>query len=133
MIWALLALLGVPIWLIVGILGGAIWNRRTFQRRPGVFKLAKREVGATGWKRKSVVHARSISNVLVTNGGLALVRTHVGAIQGVSELDLDAVPHGFDDPVGRRLAFDGGRELEFAVEREFVGEIDSLSQRSSVK
>jgi hypothetical protein len=126
MIWALLAFLGVPIWLILGILGGAIWNRRTFQHRPGVFKLAKREVGAAGWKRKSVVHARCISNVLVTNGGLALVRTHVGVIQRVSDLDLDAVPSGFDDPVGRRLDFDDGRELEFAVEREFVGEIDSL-------
>ena len=90
MIWALLAVLGVPIWLIVGILGGAIWNRRTFQHRPGVFKMAKRDVGATGWKRKSVSHARCISNVLVTNGGL------------------------------------GARELEFAIEREFVGEVDSL-------
>ena len=95
MIWALLAVLGVPIWLIVGILGGAIWNRRTFQHRPGVFKMAKREVGATGWKRTSVSHARCISNVLVTNGGLALVRTHVGAVQRVSELDLDAVSPRF--------------------------------------
>jgi hypothetical protein len=133
MIWALLALLGVPLWLIVGILGGAIWNRRAFQRRPGVFKLAKRDVGTAGWKRRGVVHARCVSNVLVTNGGLALVRTHVGAVERVGELDLDAGPPGFDDPVGRRLAFDDGRELEFAVEQKFVGEIDSLSQRSSVK
>jgi len=35
---ALLALLGVPIWLLIGMVGAALWSRRRFAQGPGVFK-----------------------------------------------------------------------------------------------
>jgi hypothetical protein len=126
LIWALLALIGVPIWLIVGVLGGAVWSRRSFKRQPGVFKLATRPVGAEGWKRSGAGYARCISNVLVVNAGLALVRTNVEAVVRVDNLDLASGVKGFDDPLGRLVIFTDGHEIEAAVEREFVGEIDAL-------
>jgi len=42
MIWALLAILGVPIWLIVGALIGGNMARRRFINTPGVFPLRVR-------------------------------------------------------------------------------------------
>lgn len=126
MIWALLALIGVPIWLIVGVLGGAVWSRRSFHRQPGVFKLTSRPVGAEKWKRSGAGYARCISNVLVVNVGVALVRTRIGAVVRVDNLDLASGVKGFDDPLGRLIIFADGHEIEAAVEREFVGEIDAL-------
>ena len=37
MIWVLLAALGVPLWIVVGVLMGALWSRRRFKREPGAF------------------------------------------------------------------------------------------------
>jgi hypothetical protein len=37
-IWALLALLGMGMWLVVGMLAAAFWSRRRFKRVPGVFR-----------------------------------------------------------------------------------------------
>lgn len=75
MFWALLAVLGVPIWLIVGVLIAAVVHRRRFQRSPGVFPLRMRApAGGDGdWSRR--LHGRWVHDVLLTNGGLALVLT----------------------------------------------------------
>jgi hypothetical protein len=51
MIWALLALLGVPIWLVLGGLCGALVSRRWFRAQPEVFALSFREHGDDGWPR----------------------------------------------------------------------------------
>lgn len=127
MIWALLALLGVPVWLIVGGLGGALWSRRSFRQRPGVFKVATRAVGTTSWKRTSMGYARCVSNVLVINLGLALVRTRIHAVRQVEAIEVDASPRGFDEPVARRLLLADGGGLELMAEAGQVGEVDSMT------
>jgi hypothetical protein len=130
MIWALLALLGVPIWLIVSALGGVFWSRRSFRQMPGVFKVATRDAGATGWKRTATGHARCISNVLVINVGLALIRTRIHEVRQVEAVDLDASPRGFDTPHARRLLLDDGSAIEVAAEADQIAELDSLTTRT---
>lgn len=86
MIWALLALLGVPIWLMVGALGGAVWGRRRFRSQPGVFPIAMRAVGHDAWPL-AVSYGRLVRDILVVNRGLALVRTELYPIVDVRPLD----------------------------------------------
>jgi len=128
MIWALLALLGVPIWLIVSVLGGALWIRRSFRQQPGVFKVATRDAGTESWKRTSTGYARCISNVFVINVGLALVRTQIHEVGNVEVVDVNASPPGLDNPQARRLLLDDGSAMEVAAEAAQIGRIDSLVQ-----
>ena len=127
MVWALLALIGVPVWLIVGVLGGALWSRRSFRRRDGVFKVATRLAGTTAWKRSLTGYARCVSNVLVINVGLALVRTRIHAVVRVKPVDVGVAPRGFDDPTGRLLLLDDGAEWELIAEAHAIEEVDSLT------
>ena len=73
MIWALLALLGVPIWLIVGALTTASVSRRSFRRSEGAFPLRLREASDSKFRRKA--YGRWVHDVLMVNKGIALVLT----------------------------------------------------------
>ena len=126
MIWALLALIGVPIWLILTALGGALWSRRSFRRQPGVFKVATRDAGAESWKRTSTGYARCISNVFVINIGLALMRTRMHEVRHVEAVDVNASPRGFDNPQARQLLLDDDSTIEVAAEAAQIEKIDSL-------
>ena len=71
MIWVLLAAVGVPLWIVVGFLTGALWSRRRFKRAPGAFaaKLCLTS-GAVGglkqsWPRRPLV-ARCVSRAIGT-------------------------------------------------------------------
>jgi len=123
MIWALLAILGVPIWLIVGALI-AIWQiRRTIKRQPGVFEVSVRTAGADKWPRLPSC-ARVIRDVLVLNSGVALLRTEIHPVDAVSEFDLDETPRKPADAVGRLVTFGDGTRREVAVAADQVGELD---------
>jgi len=126
MIWALLIAIGVPIWLVVSVLAGAFWSRRSFRQQPGVFKVATRDSGTTKWKRTSTGFARCISNVLVVNVGLALIRTRIHEVREVEAIDLDEGPGGFDKPEARRLLLDDGSGFDVAADAAHIGKIDSL-------
>jgi hypothetical protein len=97
-----------------------------FEASASGFQVGYSSGGAEGWKRSGAGYARCISNVLVVNVGVALVRTNVEAVVRVDNLDLASGVKGFDDPLGRLVIFTDGHEIEAAVEREFVGEIDAL-------
>ena len=100
MLWALLALLGVPIWLVVGGLVGVVLSRRNFRREDGVFAFNVRPEGASKWPRQ-VVYGRQVRDVLVTNRGAALVRTEFHAVDGVAQRRN---PFGRAERVGRRAS-----------------------------
>ena len=127
MLWALLALLGVPIWLVVGVLVGVVLSRRNFQREDGVFAFNVRPEGASKWPRQ-VVYGRQVRDVLVTNRGAALVRTEFHAVDGVAELVLDDPPRKPADAVGRLVTVADGSCLEVAVSEADVGHVDALAR-----
>jgi hypothetical protein len=119
-IWILLATLGVPLWLIVGALGGALWSRRTFRRAPGVFPCKIRIVsGSKGpgkWPR-ATSYARWVHDVLLVHAGLALVRYRALPVAGVDEPIAPApdVKLKGGDPVSFRLRLDDGSMAEVAA------------------
>lgn len=124
MIWALLAILGVPIWLIVGALASMLWSRRRCKAQEGVFALAIRPSGEESWPR-SGAYGRLFRDVLVVNRGLALARTEVYPIIDVEQIDLTDPPRKMDDPRGWRLAVEG-RTIEVALSAADGGRLDEL-------
>jgi hypothetical protein len=127
MIWALLAILGVPIWLVVGFLLGVALTRRNFRRQDGVFAFNVRAEGAASWPRP-LVYGRQIRDVLVTNRGAALLRTEVAAVDDVVDLALADEPKRPADAVGRLVSLADGRRLEVAVAADDARYIDSLAR-----
>lgn len=126
MIWALLAILGVPIWLVVGILAGVGLSRRNFQRQDGVFAFNIRPEGASKWPRQ-VVYGRQVRDVLVTNRGASLVRTEFLAVDEVTNLALADPPKRPADAVGRLVTVADGRRLEVAVSELNAEHVDALA------
>lgn len=125
MIWALLAILGVPIWLIVGALGGALWSRRSVRSQPGVFPIAVRTAGQESWPR-AVSYARMVHDVLVVHRGLALVRTELHPIIDVRALDAP-VPEKIVGATGRLLGIEGADDLEVAIPAAEERQLDLLA------
>ena len=125
MIWALLAALGVPIWLIVGILLGAWLSRRRFKQMPWVFAIAVRAEGAEKWPR-SPSYGRVVRDVLVLNRGAALLRTEISAIDAVTELEIGDGPKRPPAAVGRLIKLDDGSRREVAVAVGDVAQLDAV-------
>ena len=126
MIWALLAILGVPIWLVAGGLGAAVWSRRRFRAQPGVFRIAVRSAGADSWPRVAS-YGRLIRDVFVVNRGLALVRTELFPILDVQGLD-GPLPAKMDgDATGRLLCIDRHDDLEVGVPVAVGNQLDVLA------
>ena len=119
MIWAILAILGIPIWLLLGALAGALASRRHFQRSPGVFALRMREVSVDEQKWGGKAHARWIHDVLLVNKGIALARTVPIAVESLVSAPEPAnasTIKGFgDQPVAFVVAVDDGPRLEIAT------------------
>ena len=119
MIWIVLAALGVPIWLVVGGLAGALWSRRRFRRAPGVFACKVRSVsGADGsgkWEGGSV-YARWVHDVLLVHRGLALVRFEALPVRVVERAikTIQGVKVKGEDGVSIRLSLDDGSVVEIA-------------------
>jgi hypothetical protein len=130
MLWALLAILGVPIWLVVGVLVGVGLSRRNYQREEGVFAFNVRPEGASTWPRQ-LAYGRHVRDVLVTNRGAALVRTEFHAVDDVVDLVLDDPPKKPADAVGRLVTIADGSRLEVAVSESDAEHIDALAQTRS--
>jgi hypothetical protein len=127
MIWALLAILGVPIWLVVGALALALWHRHTFKQQPGVFPLKLRvDSGSVpGLKEKwprMTYYAFWVHDVLLIHKGLALMRAlplPVAAGEGEPDtLHLERQPYLLN------FRLDGGPVIQMAV----GGDVRSLAQ-----
>lgn len=130
MIWALLAVLGVPIWLIVGALGTVLWSRRQFRMQEDVFPLSIRAPGEDSWPR-TVTYGRLIRDILVVNRGPALLRATILPITAVRPIGLTTAPRKIDDATGRSLGIDGHDDIEVAVPPAVGKRLDEFALASS--
>jgi hypothetical protein len=120
MIWGLLVALGIPIWLVVGALLGALWSRHTHRSAPGVFPCKVRTissaVGPVKWTRRTT-YARWVHDVLLVHSGMALVRYQALPVRSIDDPIAPAPGvkvRGGDDPVAVRMTIDDGSQLEVA-------------------
>ena len=114
MIWATLALLGIPIWLIAVVLVAAFRNRNKVRRNPEVFEYKVQK--GDGWQRKKG-YARWVSDVLIYHAGIALIRTDAFQITSTRILDPTDLPSkGLgDNPTGLEVTYASGEAATFAV------------------
>jgi hypothetical protein len=128
MLWALLAILGVPIWLVVGGLSLALWNRHKVKQQPGVFPIKLRvDSGSVHgfdekWKPMTF-YALWVHDVLVVQKGLGLMRAYplpVAAAEG----EPDDVLHLEGQPYLLNFRLDDGAVIQMAAE----GAARSLAQ-----
>ena len=114
MIWATLALLGIPIWFIALILIAAFKNRNTVRSNPDVFDFKLRK--GDGWARKKS-YARWVSDVLIVHTGIALIRTAASQVEAIDVLGpTERSPKGLGEhPTEVTLTYSGSDEFSFAV------------------
>ncbi len=135
MIWALLAFLGVPLWLVVGGLAGTLWSRREFRKQPGVFAAKLRlESGSFPGFGKRWPHVSSycvwVHHVLLVHKGLALMRTipvpvtaahgpaqhaDTGDMPSHDSVEMALVKRLGEDPVLMRYRLDDGSILQVSA------------------
>jgi hypothetical protein len=126
-VWALLAILGVPLWLVVGVLVSCAVSRRNFRRHDDVFAVALRSNGAAKWRR-GLIYGRQVREVLLVNRGAALLRTEFYVVDGVADIAPGVAPNNLPDAVSRLVAVDDGTRLEVAASRQDTSRLDALSR-----
>ena len=125
MIWAVLAVLGVPIWLVVAGLGAALlrsWSQ--FKKRPGVFmaKIRLRSGSFEGISEKWTpmpIAALWVHDVLLVHKGLPLVRNLplpvAEAVGTAQAADPGEIKRLGEQPTLLTFRLDNGAELELAT------------------
>jgi len=123
-IWILLAVLGIPLWIIVGALMATLWSRHEFKQAQGVFRAKLRilngEVAGVKdrWPRRPLF-ARWVHDVLVIHRGLALVRSGAhGVARAEGSLtagDSDSVRGLGTEPLAMTLVLDSGACVQLAA------------------
>jgi hypothetical protein len=121
MIVALLVLLGIPVWFVVGVAAAALWQRRQFVRAPGVFKCKVRVTtgnveGVKDEWRQRPAYARWVHDVLLVRRGGALFRLvalPVAEVLSISQTESSVKGLG-DAPQVASLRLDGEARVEVA-------------------
>jgi hypothetical protein len=124
MVAILLAVLGVPLWLVAGMVLGALYSRHRFKQAPGVFRCRLRLVAGTVGSLKTTwarapAYGRWVHDVLVVNQGLALVRVLpipvVGVVAGPDKGDPAVIKRLGPAPMVVSLRVDAGSTIELAA------------------
>ncbi len=114
MIWATLALLGIPIWFIALILIAAFKNRKNVRSDPDIFEFKTKK--GDGWARGKS-YARWVSDVLIVHTGIALIRTAAAQVKAINAVGpVEPSPKGLGDHATElNLTYSGDTEFSFAV------------------
>lgn len=120
----LLAVLGVPVWLVVGMLLGAFYSRHRYRQDPAVFRGNCRVIDGRvdalddSWGR-TPVYVRWVHDVLLITRGLALVRVLAipvaDLVDGPAPVGQDGLRRLGAAPVAVRLRTDDGATIELAT------------------
>jgi hypothetical protein len=115
-----LAVLGVPLWIVLGAVGAGLWSRRTFRRAPGVIAVRCRALGDDDaeprWPRRAS-YALWVHDVLVVHQGVALVRNRLLPVARLLPSSVDPAELGSfgERPAAVLLQLDGGEAVEVAA------------------
>ena len=120
MVWAVLVLLGVPLWLCAVAIGVLVLRNRGLRRRPGNIPVRVLRDGRTRWTRG---HGVWVSDVFAWRGSPAAWREELVHVVAASPRPADATERRKlrrlgDDPVVAVLLTDEGRGLVVAAARE---------------
>jgi len=127
MLVAIGALLGVPLWILLGWLAGGVWHRHETNRLPDVFKLKVRMVSGThrhtGEKfPRMAARALWAHDILILEKGLLIPRTlHFRVLEGIHHpqpADPDEIKSLGDSPVVMQFRLDDGGVIEIATPSE---------------
>jgi hypothetical protein len=120
--WIALSFLGVPIWLIVGILAALFWKRYHFKKQPGVFP-AKLKLESGSFPGLSEKPASGfciwVHDVLLVHKGLSLASTLPVPVAAAEERK-----HLGDKTMYLRFRLDDGSILQMSG----IGENEALAQ-----
>jgi hypothetical protein len=120
MIWAILAFLGVPLWLCAVGIAAVVFRNRGLRKRHGDIPVRILRPGKTRWMRG---HAIWVSNVLVWRGSPAAWNEDLWHTASATVRDPDPDErHGLrglgDTPVVAALTTDDGRRVRLAAAPE---------------
>ena len=115
-------ILGVPLWMIIGMLILVIWNRRRVKNQPGIFPVKVRPDPETNeeskWPR-SVSYAQWIHDVAIVRKAPAMILTVPYGIKGVEGPPQDADPEDVkglgENPKVLRARLDDDSIIQVAV------------------
>jgi hypothetical protein len=120
--WIALSFLGVPIWLIVGVLAALYWKRRQFKKQSGVFpaKLRLESGSFPGLSEKPAsTFCMWVHDVLLVHKGLSLASTLPVPVAAAEERK-----HLGDKTMYFRFRLDDGSILQMSG----FGEDEALAQ-----
>jgi hypothetical protein len=127
MLIALLSLLGVPLWILLGWLAAGLWHRHAINQLPGLFKTKVRLVSGT-YRHTDEDYPRMTGraiwahDVLILEKGLLIPRTlHyevTEAVQHAQPADPDHVKGLGDSPITMQFRLDEGAVIEVAASGE---------------
>ena len=119
----ILLLLGVPLWMIAGMLILILWNRRRVKKQPGIFVIKVRHEAKPGaekqpkWPRTG--YAQWVHDVLIVRTGMGLMQSTPYGISGLETPEKDADPKEVkglgDHPKVLRARLDDGSILQVAL------------------
>ena len=125
MVWALLAILGVPIWLIVGALAVLLFNRRRVKRLPGAFACKLRPLNADPSPAGKFSRVSSVGlwahDVLAVQRGLGLIRTRLlpaASVEGPHPVAADTIKGLGESVQSIVITLDDGSQVEVAGNAE---------------
>jgi hypothetical protein len=119
----ILLLLGVPLWMIAGMLILILWNRRRVKKQAGIFPLKVRHEAESAaekqpkWPRTG--YAQWVHDVLIVRTGIGLMQSTPYGISGLETPEKDADPKEVkglgDHPKVLRARLDDGSILQVAL------------------
>ena len=122
MVWAILALLGVPLWLCALGIMALLYRNKSLRQRPGNIPVRVLRAGKTRWVRG---HAVWVSDVFAWRGSPAawnedlchVIGAHVGALEAE---ELKKLHRLGDNPAVVTLTPDVGGPVRVAVASEHL-------------
>ena len=124
MIWAILAILGIPVWFCAIAIATLLWRNRSLRHRAGNMAVRVLQEGEKRWHRG---HALWVHDVFAFRGSPAAWEELLVAVTGAtahSATDEErARLHRLNEPVVMTLVTDSGEHISVAGAAELTGRL----------